>query len=79
MYESYKTVYTLYMDKKIYTLSEFRKRTREAFNLVDDLVDVYIDRYGVRYMLITESYYKEILKPVETDNVTITKTDDWGA
>lgn len=51
----------MYMDKK-YTLAEFRKNTREAFNAADDMVDVIVERFGKPYILITKNYYTELLK-----------------
>jgi len=40
------------MYMKQYTLSEFRKNTREAFNLAESLEDVVVERYGLRYRLV---------------------------
>lgn len=37
-----------------YTLSEFRKKTREAFSMAEALDEVIIERYGLRYRLTRE-------------------------
>lgn len=59
----------MYMDEKIYTLSQFRKCTREAFNLVDADCEVYIDRYGERYVLTGYKFYKFLIDGVEQEKV----------
>ncbi len=61
------------MDKKVYKLSEFRKHIREAFNLASSDVDVYIERYDEKYILIPVSYYEELLKP-DTSEPKVIKT-----
>jgi hypothetical protein len=52
-------------DDKEYNLYTFRQNIREAFEFCDDGIDVYIKRFKKRYVLMTESYYKELLKPDE--------------
>lgn len=60
----YKT-YTMYMedDSRVFTVTEFRKRLREILSLVDAQKDIFIEKYGQRYVIIPESYYLELLKP----------------
>lgn len=54
----------MYMDEEyVYTVAEFRKRLREAFNEADDNVDVVIERHGKKYWLITDSYYQLLHEP----------------
>jgi PHD/YefM family antitoxin component YafN of YafNO toxin-antitoxin module len=48
----------------IYTLAEFRKNLRKAFNEAESQENVYITRHGEKYVLIQDSYYLELLKPV---------------
>lgn len=47
---------------KVYTLRAFRAKTKEAFDKADEEIDVIIERNNVRYILIHESYYNELLK-----------------
>lgn len=55
-------IYCVHMDE-VYTLREFRAKTKEAFDKADSQTDVIIERKGIRYVLIHESYYSELLKP----------------
>jgi PHD/YefM family antitoxin component YafN of YafNO toxin-antitoxin module len=50
-------------DDIVYTLRDFRAKTKEAFDYTEDDVDIVIERNGKRFVLITESFYKELLKP----------------
>lgn len=62
-------MYTMYTMNNVYTIAEFRKKTREAINLVDAGEEVYLERYGIHYQL---------MPPKEEEKLTVEKRKDWN-